>query len=263
MLFGVLGVFFILVLSAGYILFSAKHLQTISDRSFEQERFIKTIQEDLSAYQGPLLEYLSTRSSNALARILIDSQSLRGKLPAYSPITTSRASLKERELYSLIHAYLNLADEAMEEKRGRNIAAYTSIYNEMVRLLGYINAEIEAISTERFQSRLDAYGVFIAESGTIQVWNLLFIIFTSVFAILLLFQSVGRITTPMLRLSAVAAEISAGNFDVGDIEASSVREMDQMVEAFNRMKNEIRQFIEEIRWQETSKKNICGNVCGT
>jgi hypothetical protein len=134
MLFAVFGVFFILVLSAGYILFSSKNLQTISERSFEQERFIKTIQEDLAAYQGPLLEYLSTRSSNALARLLIDGQALRGKLPAYTPIAAGRASLKERELYFLIHSYLNLADQAMEEKRGRNIAAYTAIYEDMTSL---------------------------------------------------------------------------------------------------------------------------------
>ncbi|MDR3337114.1 MAG: histidine kinase [Treponema sp.] len=253
MLSGVFGVFLILVLSAGYILFSAKHLQTNSDRSFEQERFIKSIQEDLASYQGPLLEYLSTRSSNALARILIDAQSLRGKLPAYTPITLDRASLKEREMYFLIHSYLNLADLAMEEKRGRNIAAYTGIYDEMAGLLGYINAEIEAISTERSQNRLDTYGFFITEAGTIQVWNLFFIIFTSVFATLLLLQSVGGITNPLLRLSAMAAELSAGNFNIDDIETGSVREMDQVVEAFNRMKNEIRQFIEEIRWQENIK----------
>jgi signal transduction histidine kinase len=254
MLVGVFGVFFILVLSAGYILYSAKRLQTVLDSGFEKERFIKTIQEDLSAYQAPLLEYLSTRSSNALARILVDAQSLRGKLPSYTPVTTGAASLKERELYSLIHAYLNLADQAIEEKRGRNIAAYTRIYDEMGRLLGYINAEIEAVSTERFHGQLDAYELFIAESGEVQVWNLAFIIFVSIFATLLLLHSIGRFTNPLVRLSAMAAELSSGNFDIGDIETGSVREMDQVVEAFNRMKNEIRQFIDEMRWQENIKQ---------
>jgi signal transduction histidine kinase len=254
MLISVSGVVVILIFSTAYILFSAKNLQNISDSSFEQERFIKTIQEDLDAYQEPLLEYLSTRSSNALARILIDSQALRAKLPAYSPITANKTELKERELYFLIYAYLNLADEAMEEKRGRNIAAYTRIYDEMAGLLAYINEEIEAVNTERFRNQLDAYELFIAESGTIQLWNLLFIIFVSLLSILLLFQSVGRITVPLIRLSALAAELSSGNFEIPDIQTGSVAEMDQVVEAFNRMKNDIRKFIEEIRWQENIKQ---------
>jgi sensor histidine kinase YesM len=254
MLISVSGVGIILVFSTAYILFAAKNLQNISNNSFAQERFIKTLQEDLTAYQEPLLEYLSTRSSNALARILVESQALRNKLPAYSPITVNKTELKERELYFLIYAYLNLADQAVEEKRGRNIAAYTRIYDEMAKLLAYINEEIEAVNTGRFSNQLDAYELFIAESGTIQFWNLLLIIFVSILSILLLFQSAERITVPLVRLSALAADLSSGNFAIPDIRTSSVAEMDQVVEAFNRMKNDIRQFIEEIRWQENIKQ---------
>ena len=254
MICSIFGVFGILVLSTVYTLFSARNLQNISDRIFERERFIKTLQEELEAYQEPLLEYLSTRSSNALSRILINTQNLRGRLPAYFPISADKAELRERELYRLIHAYLNLADQAMEEKRGRYIAAYTAIYDEMEGLLAYINREIEAISTGHFRGQLDAYGFFMADFGTIQFWNLLFIIFVSIFAILLLLLSVERITTPLVRLSGMAAELSAGHFDIADLKASSVREMDQVVEAFNRMKHEIGNFIEEIRWQENIKQ---------
>jgi signal transduction histidine kinase len=252
--FSILGVFIILSFSTAYILFSVKNLQRISEGIFERERFIMSLREDLEAYQEPLLEYLSTRSSNALARILINTQVLRGKIPAYTPVTADKAELKERELYSLIRSYLNLADGAMEEKRGRNIAAYTQAYDEMAGLLDYINREIDSISTERFRGQMNGYGVFIAGSGTLQVWNLLFIISISIFAILLLLWSVNRITDPLMRLSAMAAELSAGNFSVDDIQSETVREMDQVVEAFNRMKNEIRKFIEEIRWQENIKQ---------
>jgi sensor histidine kinase YesM len=254
MLSSIFGVFIILAFSTVYILFSARKLQDISDRSFERERFMKTIQEDLAAYQEPLLEYLSTRSSNALSRILINSQILRGKLPAYFPISANKAELRERELYRLIYAYLDMADEAMEEKRSRYIAAYTAIYDEMEGLLTYINREIEAISAEYFRGQLDAYGLFMADFGTIQFWNLLFIIFVSVFAVLLLLLSVERITTPLVRLSGMATELSAGHFDIDDIKTASVREIDQVVEAFNQMKHEIRNFIEEIRWQENIKQ---------
>jgi sensor histidine kinase YesM len=254
MLFSIFGAFFILALSAAYILFSAKRVQDLSDSSFKEEQFIKSIQEELAAYQGPLLDYLSTRSSNALAQILIDSQSLREKLPTYIPITANQIELKEREIYSLIHSYLNLADAAMEEKRGRNISAYTRIYDEMGRLLEYINNEIEEISTGRFRSQLDSYSAFIAESGAIQFWNLLFILFISIFAMILLLDSGGRITTPLERLSVMAAELSAGNFSIEDIETSDIQEIDQVVEAFNRMKREIRTFIEEIRRQENIKQ---------
>jgi sensor histidine kinase YesM len=246
-------VFCILTLSTVYILLSTKNVQDRLDRGFERERFIKSVQDDLAAYQEPLFDYLSTRSSNALARILIDTQALRSKLPAYMPITANRVELRERELYSLIKSYLNLAESAMEEKRGRNISAYTRTYDEMAGLLAYINREIDDISTERFRDQMDDYGLFIASSGAIQLWNLCFIIFISIFAILILLWSVTRIMGPLVRLSAMAAELSSGHFQIDDIEASSVIEMDQLVQAFNRMKNDISNFIEEIRLQEKIK----------
>jgi LytS/YehU family sensor histidine kinase len=124
----------------------------------------------------------------------------------------------------------------------------------MAGLLAYINEEIEAVNTERFRSQMDVYELFIAESGAIQFWNLLFIIFVSILSILLLFQSAEQITVPLARLSALAADLSSGNFGIPDIEAGSVAETDQVVEAFNRMKNDIRAFIEEIRWQENIKQ---------
>jgi sensor histidine kinase YesM len=58
----------------------------------------------------------------------------------------------------------------------------------------------------------------------------------------------------MVRLSAMATELSAGNFGIEDIKMSSVYEIDHVVDAFNRMKHEISRYIDEIRWQENLKQ---------
>lgn len=119
MLLSVFGAFIILVLSTTYILYSTIRLQELSDNSFQRERFIKSVQEALIAYQQPLLEYLSTRSSNALARHLIESQQLRSSLPVGMAASREPTELREKEVYALIEAYLDLADAAVDEKRGR------------------------------------------------------------------------------------------------------------------------------------------------
>jgi sensor histidine kinase YesM len=259
MLISIFAVIILLSFSSAYLVVSFRNLQKVSERLFERERFIRFLQGELGPYQTLLLEYLSTRSSNALAQILIRAQRIRGMLPAFMPVTAARAAadaveLRERELYSLIRSYLDLADRAMENKRGRNIAAYTQIYDETVKLLEYINSEIGIISSGQYRNQMNSYGVFIAASGKIQLLNLLFIIFISIFAILLLLHSVGKITDPMLRLSGMAAELSAGHFSIADIESETVSEMDQVVAAFNRMKNEIRNYIGELRRQENIKE---------
>jgi len=253
-LLSVFGVFILLVLSTAYILFTTIKLQSIADNSFERERHIKAIRDSLVAYQEPLLEYLSTRSSNALGRLLIDSQRLRNQIPREVPLSHIKSDLREREVYALILSYLDFSDRVIDEKRGRNIAGYTRTYEVMTDLLSYINREIEIIGTERFRNQLDAYGEFIKNSRNIQLSNFLFILFTSFFAILLLIRSVEKMTDPMIRLSSMATQLSDGNFGIEDIGMSSVYEIDHVVEAFNRMKNDIRTYIEEIRRQEQLKQ---------
>lgn len=254
MVSGVFGVFILLVLSTAYILLSTIKLQEMVNGGFQQERNLKSLMDSLSAYQEPLLEYLSTRSSNALAKLLIDSQNLRSRIPASTPITRNSTELREREVYSLILSYLDLSDTVVNEKRGRNIGGYIRLYDEMMVLLKYINAEIEAISSERFRSQIDAYGVFMENARSVQQWNLLFITAVSLFAICLLLRSVEKMTEPMTRLSAMATELSGGNFGIADVKMSSIYEIDHVVEAFNRMKKEISSHIDEIRLQETIKQ---------
>ena len=248
--------FFLLILCTAYILFSNQRIQLFSERSFESERFLISIQEDMTVYEGLLMEFLSTRSSNALAQILIDTQSLRQKLPRYRQILENPADLKEREIYALILHYLNLGDSAIEEKRGRNISAYTAIYEEMVALKEYIYREIDTISIRRFRSQLGAYERFLAESGAIQLANFIFIVSMSASSILILLLSLNRFTDPLVKLSAMTRELSAGNFNIPDMEIDqgSVEELDRVIEAFNHMKTEISRYIEEIRWQENIKQ---------
>ena len=254
--FSILGAFLLLALSTAYILFSNRRLQRLSERSFEQERFLMSVQEDLSAYEKLLMEFLSARSSNALAQIFIDTQTLRQKLPGYRQIRGNPADLKERELYALIYHYLNLGDEAIEEKRGRNISAYTAIYEEMVSLREYITREIDVISTGRFRSQLGSYEHLLSESGSIQLWNFIFVISMSAFSMLILLYSLNRFTNPLMKLSAMTQELSSGNFDIPDMETGRgpVDELDQVIDAFNHMKTEISSYIEEIRRQENMKQ---------
>ena len=101
-----------------------------------------------------------------------------------------------------------------------------------------------------------SYERFLAESWAIHLWNFIFIVSMSAFSMLFLLLSLNRFTKPLVKLSAMTAELSAGNFDIPDMETGpgSVDELDQVIEAFNHMKTEISRYIEEIRWQENIKQ---------
>ncbi len=249
MLISILGVLLILFFSAAYILFSTIRLQEIVGNSFGQQRYLKDMQGRLDEFQKPFLDYLSTKSSNALSELLILSQRIREMIPEYDTIPADPVSLLEKEVYQVVHAYLELGDQVIEEKRGMDIARYTSLYNEMQMHYSYINNQIETISGTRFTEQLAEYEQFIDTSGKIQFWNLLFILFISLFSLLMLIHSVEKINRPMVNLSNMAESLSAGNFDIEDIGMTRLYEIDRVVSAFNRMKKDIHTYIEEIKWQ--------------
>jgi len=103
---------------------------------------------------------------------------------------------------------------------------------------------------------MGAYERFLAESGAIQFLNFIFVISMSAFSMMILLFSLNRFTDPLIKLSAMTAELSAGNFSIPDMETGrgSVDELDRVIEAFNHMKTEISKYIEEIRWQENIKQ---------
>lgn len=246
-----IGVFAILVFSSSYILYTTLRIQDVVNKSFEKQLHLKEIQEKLSEFQPPFLEYLSTRSSNALAELLVLNQRIAGMLPPESSgyPNLDESGLQEKEVYSLVSEYLVLSDQVIQEKRGMNVEEYTSRYEEMQVILGYIHARIESISSARLSAQLATYGVFIQNSRNIQLTNLVFIVSVSLFSFILLMYSVEKINRPMVSLSGAATEISTGNFEFPDLDRTRLYEIDHVIDAFNRMRRDIHTYIEEIKWQ--------------
>ena len=249
MLLNILLVLLLLVGSTAYILYSTIRMQETVTSSFEQQRYLREMQAGMDQFQQPFLEFLSTRSSNALSEFLIVSQRIRNLVPEYQGVPSAPIRLQEKEVYAVVTKYLDLADEAIEEKRVMDVTRYTSLYNEMQILYGYISDQIESISGAHFSEQLSDYELFIATSRNIQFWNLLFIIFTSLFSIMYILRAVEKINRPMVNLSNSAAEIASGNFEGTDVGTTSLYEIDHVVNAFNRMKRDIHTYIEEIKWQ--------------
>jgi two-component system, sensor histidine kinase YesM len=249
MLINIFGVFLLLVISTSYLLFATTRVQETVNDSFEKQRYIREVQDQLAEFQGLLLEYLSTRSSDALSDILVLTQKIRAEIPQYERVPADPVSLRETEVYSLVASYLDLGDTAIEQKRGMNVDSYTSLYNQMEQLHGYINREIESLSSSRFSDQLADYEVLIKKSRSMQQWNLFFIVCISVFSLILILHTVEKINKPLVNLSRMAGEISVGNFAGEDVGKTSLVEVDRAIDAFNRMRHDLSTYIDELKWQ--------------
>ncbi|WP_319562120.1 histidine kinase [Marispirochaeta sp.] len=237
----------IIVISMSYTFYSAMRLQEIVNNQFRKEQFYQKLQIEIAEFRGPLLEYLSSRSSKALAALLIQEQKLRNMLPHETPIYTNSYQLAEREIFFMLSNYLDMVEQAINMKRGRAINEYTQIYEDMDKMNAHMAQRIDSISLSGIRKQLAAYESVIEASRNLQFYNLLTIIFAFLFSMTWMLFSISKVTNPMHRLAQMAGELSTGNFDVEDIHIASVTEVSAVVEAFNNMKNDIRQYIVEIQ----------------
>ena len=233
-----------------YILFATVRLQQIVNDQFRTERVFQELQEEVVAVRTPLLNYLSSRSSQALADLLVEEQVLRSMLPTDLPVSSDPVLLARREIYSLLESYVDLLQRAIALKRARAIEEYTLLYDEMAALNEHIVERIDRISLSGLRSELANYEEIIETSRELLFWNMLVIILAFVGSSLWIFLSISRVTEPMNRLAWMAGELSSGNFDVADIRVNTVREVETAVAAFNTMKHDIRQYISELNRQQ-------------
>jgi two-component system, sensor histidine kinase YesM len=238
------------IVSIVYILFATLRLQQIVNDQFRTERALQELQLEVVSIRTPFLNYLSSRSSRALSDLLAEEQVLRGMLPESGPVGSDPSSIAQREIYTMLASYLNLIQRAIDLKRARAIAEYTSLYEEMAGLSDHIVERIDTISLSGLRGELANYAAIIETSRELLFWNLSVIILAFAASTLWISISISRVTSPMNHLAWMAGELSSGNFDIDDLEIDTVHEVGAVISAFNTMKRDIRQYISELNRQQ-------------
>ncbi len=246
----------IMVSSIGFILYNSVDLQNIAYQRFREERFFQELQYHLTELQAPLQNYLTNKSSSALARLLFLSETIREMIPQSRPIIDDESELLKREIYFLIDSYLSRINLIIEQKRGRKAREYNETYQELIRMHDHITVQIDELSLHGFRVQLAEYSNFLELFRKLQLQNLLLVIVATIFAYSLLMQMASKITNPMLKLSQMAKQLSDGNFDIPELRLSSINEVDEVATAFNQMKNSIHHYISELQKQKEMEQQI-------
>lgn len=249
LLSSVVGLAFLIV-STTYVLFATLRFQQVVNDQFRMERYFQDLQREVIAIREPLVDYLSSRSSAALANLLVEEQILRSMIPEERPVADDLLTLSSREIFYLLESYLDMMHDAIALKRARAIEEYTALYETMHQLNTHITEQIDRVSLYGLRRELANYEQLLETSRQLLFWNLFVLVSAFMTAVFLIFISIKRITDPMQRLAQMAGELSSGNFDVDDIRVNAVTEVGTVISAFNTMKHDIRQYIAEINKQK-------------
>ena len=155
-------------------------------------------------------------------------------------------SLVMKDIRNMVSSYLDEMDEAVKARRSRMVDDYLYHHNESTKIHQYIVEYIQKLNNTLFFQNTDRYTSIRTSIRLVETLNIgvLFSIF--ILSIVLILWFTYRITKPIFELSRAADEITHGNFNVPSVKVDSGDEIGIMAEAFNRMTESIRQYINEI-----------------
>lgn len=155
-------------------------------------------------------------------------------------------TLVMKDIRNMVSNYIDEMDEAVKARRSRMVDDYLYHHNESTKIHQYIVEYIQRLNNTLFFQNTDRYTSIRKSIRLVETLNIgvLFSIFVLSIALILWFTY--RITKPIFELSRAADEITHGNFNVPSVKVDSSDEIGIMAEAFNRMTESIRQYINEI-----------------
>ena len=195
----------------------------------------------LESVQNSMTEYLSVKSSDTLDTYYQSCQELNRQIQRLNEeICSNEMLMMERNIRNMTLEYLDVTDEAMQAKRGRNIERYGQRYEEAELKFEYINEWIYSLNNLRFEANTESYRTLVSALQTFESFSLAVLILAGIANGFLIYVLARNITGPLTVLARTADEVARGKLDVETVEVGSQDEVGIVAKAFNQMIESIR-----------------------
>ena len=193
-------------------------------------------------------EYLSMKSSNALEDYYSNTEDfclLYEKLNDKN--IDNPVKILEKNIRNMSENYLLLTDEAVQAKRGRNVAKYKQCYNEAEKLYGYINHYIYNLNSKQFKNNAANYESMQDAMGYIEITSAMILLLVVAVGIILLAFTTAELLKPLRNLADTAHLVGQGDFNVKVPQVRSEDEIGVVTKAFNTMVDSLKTYMEKTR----------------
>lgn len=210
---------------------------------------LNELSESLDAVQNSMTDYLNAKTSDSLEEYFRSSQNYLlladGLADEISGISYDRM---KRNIKHMSDRYLEIADQAIDAKRGRNIEKYRARYENATQMYEYITTYIYSLNNQQFKNNSENYTELARVFRFFETVGIAVIIVVIVVNVCIITKLVGTIISPLKTLAKSADEVANGNFEVEFLEVQTRDEIGVVGRAFNQMVVSIREYIERIRY---------------
>lgn len=209
---------------------------------------LNDLSDGLDDLQAAMTDYLRTKSSDAMEQYYRSDQEYRVLLESLNrQATDNEMLLTEKNIYGLSQSYLELSDEIIQAKRGRNVERYASLYGEASELYDEVHTFIYSLNNEQFKNNSLTYQALMESMQYMETITIAVLLLVLVGNASLIVMSTKMITEPLKLLAGAADEVAKGNFEVAELPVEQMDEVGIVTGAFNQMVTSLRTYIEQLR----------------
>ncbi|MBF4695064.1 sensor histidine kinase [Fusibacter ferrireducens] len=231
-----------------YISYNSRTLFNEIDDMFKFSMLFDDVENKLNASQESLTTYVETKSSDSLNTYIESSEDLANLSTALlQKYTEKRGALSLENVNNMVGKYNQYSADTVVAKRGRDIEACRKSYDLASETYANIQKIIDELKLIQLDQNIAIYESLAVNSQKIQNFNLIMIIDMILLTMALVYQVTYKMTTPIIKLSNAANEISKGHFDGETVIVKSEDEVQIMAIAFEEMRQSIKKSIEDLK----------------
>lgn len=218
------------------------------ESAFDSNVKLNELADTLNQVQKSMEDYLNTKSSDAMEEYYRNEQNYRkliGKMN--DKVTDNEILLMEKNIRSLSESYLELDEEIIQAKRGRNVEKYNRLYTDAVTLYEEIDTFIYSLNNEQFKENSETYQILMNSLRYMEVISGVVLILVILSNIGLIRRTTDMVTKPLHQLAEAADEVCRGNFEIEELPVQNMDEVGIVTGTFNQMLESIRDYIRQLR----------------
>ena len=227
------------------------------DLVYRENLKLNELSATLLGVQDSMGAYLSAKTSDSLEEFFRNEQAFSDLIrEPENQVTGTVFGYMEKSIYAMSEVYLELVDQTIEAKRGRNVEKYRIRYENATQVYDYIQTYIGSLNQQRFEENSRNYSVVLQRFRTFETagtWMMMFVLVGNIFIIV---QLTKTIISPLKQLAGFADQVSAGNFEIEIPPSDSTDEIGVVTGAFQKMVVSIRQYIEKLRHSMAVEKEL-------
>lgn len=218
------------------------------EKVYQENLTLNSLSESLNAVQDSMTEYLNSKTTESLENYYRSEQAYRSMIQELtddiSGITFKRM---ERNIKNMSEQYLDMVNQTIDAKRGRNVEKYRIRYESATDLYEYIDAYIYGLNIEQFITNSQNYNELSHAFRVFEYMSMLVMAMVIIINVMIITRFTGELIGPLKSLSNLANEVAEGNLDVELKGTNSKDEIGVVTNAFNQMVVSIRQYIARIK----------------